>query len=53
MNSINTTANPTKINVIKVEYLTPKDCVSSDQFECRAKGYLSHTKSKEDQYIMQ
>ena len=35
-------------DVIKRDNLLPGDCVSTDQFECRIKGCLPSSRSKED-----
>ena len=46
--SIHKTPNPEKTDTIKADHLHPGDCVSTDQFECRVKGRLPHTRGKED-----
>ena len=40
--------SPTHSDVIKVNYLRPGDCISTDQDECRVKGMLPNTRGKED-----
>ena len=35
-------------NVIKDGDLLPRDCISTDQFECRAKGRIPGSNGKED-----
>ena len=45
-------SQPSKTNVIKVEDLLHGDCVSTDQFECRVKGQILHTRGKEDLELM-